>query len=150
MSRCTVCGHPRRAEIEQDRQNGDGFKVIGDRYGLTARAIQYHFNKGHYTPPKPDTTPQELQDRLDRLVGQAETLITDSEKATYGEKTKAISALNGVLRLALQCAGQLKALAPAQTASQNIEDSREYRELVAKTNEAVICPSCREALKRVL
>jgi len=150
MSRCSVCASPQRAAIELDRQNGDTLDVLAERYGVTHRSVQWHFSQGHYTPPKPDESPAELGDRLARLVTQAEGLLTDSEKASFGERTKAVTALNGVLRLALQCAGQLKALAPAATVSQNITDSREYRELIAKVNEAVVCPACREALKRVL
>ena len=149
MARCTVCSDPRRSEIELDKQNGSTNKELTERYGLTKRQVQYHFQH-HYVAPKPDASVPELQDRLDKLVRQAETLLNDAGTASFGERTKAIGTLNSVLKTALQTAGMLKSLAPAQTATTNIIDSREYREVVAKVNEAVICPACREALKRVL
>ena len=149
MSRCTICSDARKSEIELFRQNGATLAQICDKFGLTRRQAQYHFQH-HYVAPKPDATATELQDRLDKLVTRAETLLIDTGEASFGERTKAIGTLNSVLKTALQTAGMLKSLAPAETATTNIVDSREYRELVAKVNEAVLCPVCREALKNVL
>ncbi len=150
MSRCQVCGHPERAAIEAARTNGDTLNQIAERYGVTKRSVQWHFSQGPYTPPRPEESPAELGERLARLVSQAEGLLTDSEKASFTERTKAVTALNGVLRLALQCAGQLKALAPAQTVSNDITETREYRQLIAVINEAAVCEKCRTALKEAV
>ena len=47
--RCTACGHPDRAEIEEHLRRGEPLRAIGRAYGLTHRALGRH--RAHMAEP---------------------------------------------------------------------------------------------------
>jgi len=125
------------------------YSQLSEKYGFTVRKIQYHLDR-HWKKPRDEATPAELQKRLDALVEKCENLVSDSDEATFGQKTKALGTLNSVLKTALQTAGMLKSLAPPSQISHDFTQSHEYRVLVAKINEAVVCSGCRTKLLEVI
>ena len=125
------------------------YHELAEKYGFTKRQLQYHLTR-HCEELKPTETSQDLQKRLDQLVRQAELLVSGEDNASFSQKTKAITALNSVMKTALQTAGMLKSLAPAGQVSHDFTQSFEYRQLIAKINEAVVCKKCREKLLAVV
>jgi len=146
--KCAVCLSPMRPDIERDRESGMTYEALSQKYPFTRRQMGTHL-RNHYTPPKPEASPAELTNRLDSLLSRAEELVSSAEGCSIGEKTKALSTLNQVMRLSLQVSGQLKSLAPAVQNVSDIRQSMEYRLLIAKINEACVCTDCRKNLLEV-
>ena len=145
MPKCGVCLSPDRSAIEADRIQGLTLKQLVEKYPFSQRQIQYHLDQ-HWNKPRPEASADELQKRLDSLVVRCEELVTGADTASFSQKTKAITTLNSVMRTALQVAGMLKSLAPPGQVTHDFTQSYDYRMMIAKINEAVVCPDCRKRL----
>ncbi|GEM_PF-3564350 len=147
--KCAICVSPERSAIEADRLEGLPYHTLAEKYPFSRRQLQYHLTR-HFEVPKPDASPTELQQRLDGLLQRAEALVKEDTGATFSQRTKALTTVNTIMRTCLQVSGMLKALAPAGQISHDFSQSYEYRVLVAKINEAVVCSGCRTKLLEVI
>lgn len=101
--RCTVCAHPKRAEIDRALVRGAAYRRIAAEYGLSDRAVRRH--RATHVPRlleaaaerEERTTAAVLLAELERLRRVARRLGRKAEKA-------------GELRTALAAVGELRGL----------------------------------------
>ena len=120
--RCTICAHPRRADIEHAFVSGLGRPAVAKKFGVDAQAAYRHF-KNHLSPVQKAeiltaTTrlnPADLErlrvteseSLLSNLVGQRARLLEDGDNARAADDVNAAVRVEGAIRENLALTGKL-------------------------------------------
>jgi hypothetical protein len=117
-TRCTVCHHPQRAEIEAAHVAGVSFREIGKRFDRSKTTIQKHIKL--HVPEAAQKALDAANDReveaggsfldeLERLKGEARRLQAQAEKKKdYRTALTAIDKLTRLVELQARILGELR------------------------------------------
>jgi hypothetical protein len=114
MSRCTVCGHPERAEIDRLMVTEPSNLAVGDRFGLSKDAVRRH-RRDHLSPALKAVLVRREQagarsgtDWLAGLMVRAEKILDTNEQAGHSAMSlAAIKELRGLVELWARLTGEL-------------------------------------------
>lgn len=82
---CTICGHKKRAEIDEAIVQGEAIRRIAAQYRLSPSALQRH-KDGHIPPVLAKAHEAAEVARADGLLGMLQDLETDARR--IGEKAE--------------------------------------------------------------
>ena len=77
VTRCTVCMHPKRAEIECDLKSGVSYQKVADKYGTSKSSISRHVKHG---------LRKDLDEEIRFLRKMLEALTSDIDDLKYRTK----------------------------------------------------------------
>jgi hypothetical protein len=120
---CTVCSHAERSAIDRALVDGESFRNIAERFGLSATAIFRH---------KADHLPAHLVDAQDAAdAADADDLLEQARKR-QARAERLVSIAEGLIGRALQGGNVRTAVSGVQAATSASREVRECLTLLAK------------------
>lgn len=167
---CTICNHPQRVEIDTALIEGESYRSVARRFGVTDSAIGRHKRNGHIAEQiakvarkkeirqaKQITAAVEKKERheaasVDKLLKIVEALLAeclgivqDAQVGDEGTKLRAVREARETAKLLLEVQGELAAN-PVINITLIETQLNEIRALVLGD----LCPACREAVAQRL
>ena len=111
--RCTICTHPRREEIDRALVEGESFRNIAERFGVSLGALHRH--REHVQDDvqqaieaKAVRSGRSVLDRIRELNREARSLLEEARsKGRYAAAVQAIGAATRLLELEAKLLGEL-------------------------------------------
>lgn len=111
--RCTICTHPRREEIDRALVEGESFRNIAERFGVSLGALHRH--REHVQDDvqqaieaKAVRSGRSVLDRIRELNREARSLLEEARsKGRYAAAVQAIGAATRLLELEAKLLGKL-------------------------------------------
>ncbi len=111
--KCTICTHPRREEIDRGLVEGESFRSIAERFGVSLGALHRH--REHVQDDvqqaieaKAVRSGRSVLDRIRELNREARSLLEEARsKGRYAAAVQAIGAATRLLELEAKLLGEL-------------------------------------------
>jgi len=153
-SRCIVCSHPDRLEIDKALLAGSKtYREIEAEYKISRSAISRHVQKGHISAQvakaheaKQVSEACSLLEQVQDLQSTANRILKDAEsKKDLRGACVAIREVRSILELLAKMTGELQ----GEGVTVNIVENPQFIEFKSVVM-GVMCPECREQLKQRL
>ena len=117
MSKCTICAHPQRGEIEKAIVSGVPYRHIASQYGAGYKSINRHA-KNHMqiviAPPIEVPAPIDHTGELQRCIEEARAVLEDAKKSHDPKLVllsidRILKSLEGASRMAIEIGKQEEA-----------------------------------------
>lgn len=145
---CSICTHPRRAEIDQAIARGDAHRAIAREFGVSRHALDRHKKNGHIAQQiakaaeaKEIAEAKTLLDEVTSLKARALTILDNAENEGTREACLALREVRGIIELMAKVTGELRGDGPTI----NIIQAPQFLEFKAIVL-GVMCDECRERL----
>ncbi len=149
---CSICNHPKRAEIDRAIASGAPNRRIAAQYGVSENAIRRHKKNGHVAKKiakaeeaKEIAEAKTLLEEVTSLKDRALTILDNAEDEGTREACLALREVRGIIELMAKVTGELKGDGPTINIVQNPQFV-EFKAIV----QGVMCDECREKLEREL
>jgi DNA-binding transcriptional ArsR family regulator len=153
-SRCIVCSHPDRLEIDKALLAGSKtYREIEAEYKISRSAISRHVQKGHISAQvakaheaKQVSEACSLLEQVQDLQSTANRILKDAEsKKDLRGACQAIREVRSILELLAKMTGELQ----GEGVTVNIVENPQFIEFKSVVM-GVMCPECREQLRQRL
>jgi len=151
MTKCKVCNHPDRVDIDKALVSGRPLRLIAEQYGVSRSSLSRHQKAGHVIEQvskaqkaKEIADADTLIDQIRNLQGRANDVLSQAEAGgDLRGACAAIREIRSILELMAKVTGELQG---RDNITVNIIENPQFIEFKQIVLE-VMCPECREQLR---